>query len=660
MRVSPSGVFPARRPAANHLAGGGAIRHNRGMRRGRVGLTVGAVAAIALTASAIRLQRSRHTLPAQIRVDDDVADLTTLDGATVEGPAARVDWLRINARLDGKGEYRQAIAALPGTVVRHRVWVPQDGMLKLAVGVAEVSRGTRRPPVRFAVDVDGREIYTRTVEPGANGRKEDRWLPVRLDLAGVAERDVTISLRTEAAGDGPVTAAWSRIRLVRTHAIARQSASRTTPNVLLVLLDTVRADALGAYGAPGAPTPVLDAFAGRGVLFEQAVAQAPWTIPSVTTYFTGLHPTAHGVIGGQWRRTDKHDPTFASRFFLADRIPTLAELAQRAGITTAGVTANNLISFTTNIARGFEYWKEPTGRRDGTKFPRAHVVNELFLRWLDDNRGRRFFGYVHYMDVHSPYDPPAEFLPPDDPTLPDDVRRGVTEAYIGKRDPLSPAATAYLRARYDGALHYADREVGRLLDGLRTRGLLDSTIVVVVADHGEGFGEHGFVGHCVTLYDELLHVPLMIAGPGIAGPRRDHVQAQGIDLLPTLAALLGIPRPDGALGHDLLRSRPDEPAFAHTALFPRPDGERGDLLAWRTPERKVIHEPAATRSESYDLTADPTERANRYASDPQAAPAVAALRRHFDTARATTTAIAGPSAPASLRDRLTALGYLGD
>jgi arylsulfatase len=422
---------------------------------------------------------------------------------------------------------------------------------------------------------------------------------------------------------------------------------------LVLLVDTLRHDALGCGGAQPSPSPRLDALAAEGVLFDQAVAQAPWTLPAVATLFSGLHPVSHGVVGGRWRWGEPDAALDASRTTLHDSIPTLAELAQRGGITTVCLTANALVSQATGLARGFEYRAELTGRKTDTRFARAATVNDRFLDWLATNRGYRFFAYLHYMDTHAPYEPPAGLRPPDRADLPEPIRTGRIEEF--RLDAISSEAVEHLRALYDGSLRYWDGELERLRAGLARLGVADSTVIVVLADHGEGFKEHGYLGHGVHLHDELLRVPLIVSGPGIA-PAHRREQVQQIDFLPTVAALLGLEAPAGLPGHDLLSSPREQPAVASTVFWVAPDESRAEIQAFRTPRWKLFHAPGNDHYELYDLAEDPGERHDRFHDLPEAA----ALAKQLASWRAAAPAAPSPGdAPhPRITEQLRALGYV--
>jgi arylsulfatase A-like enzyme len=441
----------------------------------------------------------------------------------------------------------------------------------------------------------------------------------------------------------------------------RQAASPERPNLLVLLVDTLRADVLGCYRAAPSPSPVLDALAARGLVFDEAVAQASWTLPSVASIFTGLLPQSHGVVGDsrQWGDVQP-DPARDDPAFLADELVTLAEQAQRAGITTVGVASNPVVSRGTNLAQGFETFLELSGARTGTRWARAEDVNGRFVAWLRRNRDLRFLAYLHYMDVHDPYEPPDGFRPPAPPGLRPALaagKVGTFAAAINWRGAprLADPEIAHLRALYAGGVRYWDAQLERLLAALAEAGVLERTIVVVTADHGEAFQEHGKLKHGIHLYEELIRVPLVVAGPGIA-PGRAAVQAQGIDLLPTLAARLAVPAPPGLPGQDLLAAPEARPAVSSTRWGARPDGTSGDLVAVRAGGWKLIEAPGTAHAEVYDLRRDPRERENLAAAGGERE-RLAALLAGVAATAAPPPRVAHGRDP-RLEDKLRALGYV--
>ena len=432
----------------------------------RTALVLAAGALLALGAIVWRARaRPEFVLPATLRVEQTVRDLTgVLDpGAVVaqrpEAPV-RIRGIRPGRNTNPNAGYRTALIAPAPTLLRYRVAVPEQASLRFGAGVEPPDRiDPAAPGVRFTVRVDERRVFSRVLNPQAH-RHDRKWTDERIDLGPWAGREVTLELSTDV--DGPPesivgTPGWSGVRVVRAYERARQRAASDRPNVLVLLVDTLRADHLGCYGAGPSPSPNLDRLAERGLVFEQAIAQAPWTTPSVATILTGLHPRSHGVVAWPFSKPAARPENGST--VLPDLLPTLPARAAMAGITTVGVSANPLVSRTTNFARGFETFVEFEWNAERDATARADEVNAAFLRWVGRNRGRRFLGYLHYMDVHEPYWPPAEFRPP----VPDGVRSAVARgrlAGIAERvnwsagPPLAAAEVQHLRNLYDGGIRF--------------------------------------------------------------------------------------------------------------------------------------------------------------------------------------------------------------
>src|SRR5262249_27522143 len=236
----------------------------------------------------------------------------------------------------------------------------------------------------------------------------------------------------------------------------------------------------------------------------------------------------------------------------------------------------------------------------------------VFLDWLERNRRHRFVAWLQYMEPHDPYTPPASMRPPVPPGMPSDLAAGwVLDVSRRLGNPGTPPLTqeqlAYLRALYDGEIRSWDAELPALLRGLERLGLRDSTLIVVTSDHGEEFLEHGLLLHRAHLYDELIHVPLVLAGPSVSPGRRTD-QVQGIDLFPTLAEVLGLDAPSHLPGRSLLTPAPGRPAFCATDGQAN-DGTRRALDAVRRPDWKLTPAPLTDDFQLFDLAADPGERA---------------------------------------------------
>lgn len=373
----------------------------------------------------------------------------------------------------------------------------------------------------------------------------------------------------------PALRAWRESRL-----LAALPAPEGAPNVLLLILDTVRASSLGVYGYARPTTPELSRWAARGVVFERAVAPSPWTLPSHASLFTGR--PAH-ELSASWLVP------------LDDTTATLAEVLAGRGYATGGFVANQLYATRDHgLARGFAHYDDfpvtpgfflraaqPARRLLDAYTPRVWIGNDelpgrrhaddisaAFLRWLGRDRvaARPFFAFLNFYDAHDPYLPSA-----------DDFRR-ITGRDRGdnlsplrryrldqRRDRMTPAEITKERDSYDAAILGLDRAIGGLLDSLAARGVLERTIVVVTSDHGEEFGEHGVFYHGHTLYAQSLHVPLLVLFPRVPQGRRIGGTVSLTDLAATILELAGAP---GALpGRSLARfwtadSLPDDTARA--------------------------------------------------------------------------------------------------
>jgi arylsulfatase A-like enzyme len=430
------------------------------------------------------------------------------------------------------------------------------------------------------------------------------------------------------------------------------------PNVLLVVLDTLRADRLGAYGSARGLTPFLDELAAQGVVFENAYATSSWTSPSIASLFTSRHPLQHGIVG------------FES--VLGDGEATLAESLRALGFASGGFSANFRIAEKLGFGQGFDVWRAFLASSDpgdhGPKVP-AHFVREQALAWLDSvwrpERPRPVFLYVHFMEPHSPYDPPE---PVRRRLAPAATRAEVDAAnalLVGLRfDDLSDPQVALLADLYDGEVAALDAELRTLFAALRANGFLEDAIVVVVADHGEEFREHGMLLHGITLFEPGVRVPLLMLGPGLEAGRRVAQPVSLLDVAPTILELLGAPAQAPFEGRSLLSPMRSPAASAGREdilldLAPKLDAHevRTHSSGLVRGSRKLLVDPQG-RPRVFDLARDPGERAAS-GGEQDAKDLLAALER----ARAELGARAGvrtPAAPLDARTRedLRALGYL--
>jgi len=313
-------------------------------------------------------------------------------------------------------------------------------------------------------------------------------------------------------------------------------------NVIVILVDALRADHLGRYGYDRETTPALDSFSGAGVTFLGARSQSSWTKPSIPSLFTALYPSHHGVFEGSSKDTEGH----ITSDLLSDSLTTMAEVFRENGYSTAAFVHNAQLKGFLGFSQGFDTYQDGAGN--------AEEINRSFGAWLEGNGDQPFFVYLHYLDVHWPYQPPEPYETMFG-TYPSAIDFN-TEEWKSLRDrinqgevTLSDNDIAKMIALYDGELRYLDDRLGELFSSLKERGLFDKTLIVVTADHGEEFLEHGRIGHGQALHDELLRIPLLIKFPGgrWAGREIDY-PAESVDILPTLTDYLGwetIARSDG-------------------------------------------------------------------------------------------------------------------
>jgi choline-sulfatase len=403
-------------------------------------------------------------------------------------------------------------------------------------------------------------------------------------------------------------------------ALAWHSARRaTTPiGVVLITLDTTRADRLSPYGFMDVTMPGLERLAREGVLFHRATSVAPLTLPAHASILTGLLPPRHGV------RDNADRP-------LAPAHTTLAEVLHGQGFRTGAFVGSVVVNANRGLSQGFEYYGGVVANEPGAdgRQRRADEVMTDAIRWLDAHGDSRFFMWTHLYDPHRPYDPPEPF----------------------KSRHFDP---------YIGEIAFADAQIGRLLDALEHRRLLDRTLVIVTADHGESLGEHGERDHGVFIYESVLRVPLIICAPGVRTGRVDSV-ARLIDIMPTVLDVLGfeLPQMDGVSLIGALRGdgHPDDLEAYAESLYPQRFG-CSPVRALRDGRFKIIDAP---RPELYDLERDPFEEHNLYQ---QRRAAADGLRRRLDALAdrgddAYLDRGAESVAPAELRERLAALGYVG-
>lgn len=547
-------------------------------------------------------------------------------------------------KIDGE---RRAAVVLPLGAWSWRARVPEGGRLRLGAGsvdlaALEVTVALRRGEEREVLDVGRTDARVATVSWPGKGAPRRRpgvgWLDLTIDLAAYAGRDVELEISAAgtaaatpgAAAAGAAEVAWSPAVITAD----RRPRGDERPNVIFILVDTLRYDHLTPYGYERATSPeIARLLAAPGVVFDNAYSQAPWTLPSAVSYMTSRYP---GEILG--------DNPAAHR--IPEELPTLGPAMAALGYRTGAFFGNPILHEGNGFDRGFETFYSPQGMEALERH--ADDINRRAIPWLEAHRDEPFFLYVHYIDPHDPYRNPAMVdnrSPwfPDPGGVPGEWVHGI---YNGKIpiDDLD-LTIAHLTALYDSEIRYVDAAIGALIATL-PEAVLENTLIVLTADHGEELYDHGGWKHGHTLYEDQIHVPLIARWDrAIPAGRRLAGTVELIDLAPTLVAAAGGEAPPSWRGDSLLPSLtsaaplPRKAAFAQQIhVFPLRaaavlDGEKLILFNREEPfdptddlQRHIAEVDRARleRMELYDLAADRAERRNLLAPGAGGQPTAAA------------------------------------
>jgi arylsulfatase A-like enzyme len=393
-------------------------------------------------------------------------------------------------------------------------------------------------------------------------------------------------------------------------------AEKVKPNIIILLVDALRADGLGCYGNPLGTSPYLDSYGKKGIIFKNAFTQSSHTRISIASLLTGLIPPSHGLRkAGSWGAEVKE----RKKELLNPDIVTIAEFLKYQGYITCAVTTNPQITEKFGFDQGFDdfYYM---GKSKPLEVP-AKKMNRTALDWLSSHEERPYFLYIHYIDVHAPYKPPEPYkkmftkdIPKHRPLWADGPYRG---------NP-SDEQIDYTRALYTAQIRYWDDEFRKFMKELEIKDLLQDTVVVVTSDHGDEFYEHGGFGHGFTCYEEMLDIPLIMVWPGVMpeGVVREDESAL-IDLFPTLSKMAGLDISRMPLqGRDLFKNgwegkpgifskkKDDKPRVLYTETY------RGKVpRCIRVKDEKIIRNQKNKAYEYYRLDNDPGEKKNLYAKD---------------------------------------------
>lgn len=446
------------------------------------------------------------------------------------------------------------------------------------------------------------------------------------------------------------------------------------PHVVVIILDTVRADAIGAVLEGQSITPYIDGLIAESTVFSQAFTPAPWTVPSHASLFTGRYPHEHGARHGHYRLDSQTD--------------TLAERLEARGYRTAGFTCNPWLNQGSGFSQGFDVYREPFRMADAAPDKGAAAATEMILEWLDQRKAQDppFLLFVNYLEAHLPYAPPKAIL--DTLNL---TARGSTsqefsipeaERHITGEQPVSEDRLEQVKRLYLAEVHYLDQQVRRIVDALRQRGWLDNTLLIITSDHGEHLGEHGLTGHEFSLHQPVLHIPLLIRCPGVMPKgRRVSMPASLVDLLPTVLAVVdektGASDLSGVNLLDLVHADPDQdrPVVAEYARperlihgywqsrHPRADLSRYDVSLRSVRDGGFKYIVSGSGEERlFDLKDDPPETHDISADAPDRLASLRSLLHRLLGPVGADASGPGGSPPGGMdaeqRERLRALGYV--
>lgn len=550
-----------------------------------------------------------------------------------------------------------------------RVTLPEEPFLAFSVAVLaskEVGRGS----VRFSVRISDQGRETTVFEEIVRARGGEGPQPRRVNLAAWRGREVTLTLAAdpahpEAAGAWieDVGVAWGEPQVEnRTLAPAPPR-----PSIVLILVDTLRRDYLGFHGFQGPISPNLDWLARESVVFENAFTQAPWTKPSVASLLTSLHPDTHGLDNHEGLFGPRQNQALTTGVLPAEAV-TLAEALKGAGYRTAAFVANPWIHGRYGFDQGFEFYEV------------METLPEILERargFVRKDEGRPFFLYLHFMDVHGPYDAPEEDFHAmgTSPSLA--VRTEPPAGVLGKLPPYLAGIPWFgegefqnrtfgeviafrltrsqtVRARYAANVLDFDRRIAPFLNDVRNSELDQNTILLLTSDHGEELLEHGGWDHGFNLYDQQIRVPLLIRTPGARDRARVTPAANLVDVMPTLLALANVDAPKGIEGEDLLGAeRTDEASFSAATKH------REGVHAVRTERYKLISDGKTGTVSLFDLEADPGEyRDIASENEAEKRKLLGLLSQHIEQARRSRLHPESAVIPEEIRKRLESLGYL--
>jgi len=515
------------------------------------------------------------------------------DMATGEG-----DFLQPASCRCKNRESRPAFAFSLPEALSADVMIPENARLEFGIGLKEHWAVSEEEALAYVVRAGGdgeqKVLFQETI---ALSELKKGWKSRTVDCSAFSSQRARLSFSFEKIGFGNTPDKASLTIFLSCPMFFGGRIKEYEGSVIFYLIDTMRADHLSCYGYDRRTSTHMDNLAGDGVLFRSLYAQASWTGPSVATMFTSLYPSDHGFV-------DREDR-------LSDRPETLAETLSSAGYFTKGLVANGFVTAGYNFHQGFDSYMSYPGREQAGH-ARAEEMVALANAWLEKNHDKKFFLYVHTVDPHSPYDPPEPFRKNFQRGFRARVTAGNEESSYKHAKSLEEDDIEYIRDLYDGEIAYSDHCFGHLIKKLKALGLYDDTLIVLLSDHGEEFWEHGSWGHGKNLFQEQLHIPLIIKFPGNRGAgtvvKRRILE---LDIMPTLLAAFDLPIPRGVEGQALYSAIFGAGKINQRKIYSETKKAEHRLYALLDERYKyILRKEPVVLEELYDIRRDPLERKN--------------------------------------------------
>jgi arylsulfatase A-like enzyme len=582
-------------------------------------------------------------LPARRAVSSDLLCLfaSSLNGPQpgVEASAHPCECLASSSGceyVDLGGDRRRAIRLVPGSQIRLTARVLRESRLRFSLA----SYGADANVVVTVDGGDGSSVNQVFAVPSAR-----LWTDADVSLIDVAGAETVISIVVDGEGD----VAFAIPRLVQ---VSRPDRVEFQPNVLLYLIDTLRADHVSTYGYSRATTPFLDEVSQRGVVYLNSYSTSAWTRPSTASLLTGLYPSFHQAN---------------ARMRLPLEVSTIAEILRLAGWSTwAFVTNGNVNASGLDFEQGFDRFvaiKSSNGQ------PNADQINDLVIPWLEKHGDEPFFLYLHSVDPHAPYDPPESvrfrFTDPGyrGPVIPQQTKKKI----LGTRDPTE-ADLAFIKGLYDEEILYQDSMIRELIDAFEAYRLVEHTYCVITSDHGEEFHDHGYWEHGKRLFEEQIRVPLIVIPPTALddAPARVSSPVQGVDLVPSILTWVGIDYAKGDFqGVPLPASNTESPVTRPVYCEEIRHDSGFDILSLKDGPLKIIskknRERGGRKTWLFNLEDDPFEQENLFSRD---SAVIGDLMRRLENFSSTellgqpAQSVPEPSLDQDALDQLRALGYI--